>query len=272
MRIVLWIVVLCDMLMATAVRDVKIASNDALVEITFELNSKFASKVFKQDFNGFSSIILKNTQYNKDKISATTKLIRQIEILGQNEDVYIIFAVDNFDLNYSLSVLNADNILKIQLQPKSSIASSLLSNSNSLESAIGAIKNQTNPQNLSYTPAQLETWRYVAVIGILVALLVALVVVKRKMYAKNKEFSYFKNSPLKKNSTNVSIKHIINIDLKNKIIILDSKKCEYLLFIGEHNSFIVDRVKKDIYEDSAPKSIEKAVPLSYLLKDYYESK
>lgn len=265
---------------ATSIQNIDIVANDELIEISFILDSKFESKVVKQDSDDFSTIILKDIDYDKNKISTKTKLIRQIEVFQQNKDVYVIFAVDNFNLDYSLEVMNSDNILKILIKPKSTITSSLLSNpNNSLESAISAIKNQTNSQNLPSnnpsSPMKLDSWRYVAVISILIILLIALVVIKRKMQTKsqNMEFSYFKKpNPPTKNNTNISVSRVINLDLKNKIIVLDSGSFQYMLFIGQNNSFIIDRLENkkqnDSDDDSFTKLLErKEAKLSYFLKD-----
>ncbi|RAX51791.1 hypothetical protein CCY99_08300 [Helicobacter sp. 16-1353] len=274
MKILFCIFVFFLTLNATTIQDINIISNDELIEISFILDRKFDSKVVKQDSTSFSTIILKDTNYNKNKILAQTKLIRQIEIFQQNNDVYVIFAVENFNLYFSFEVLSADNILKILITPKDTITSSLLSNpSNSLESAISGIKNQTSIQNLpSNNPSQLESWRYAAVISILVALLIALVIIKRKMKSQNMEFSYFQKPLSKyKGNANISINRVVNIDLNNKIIVLDSGNFQYMLFIGQHNSFIIDRIEhkqNDVY-DSFTKLLEhKEAKLSSLLKEY----
>ena len=215
-----------------------------------------------------------------------------MEIFQKNNDLYIVFAENDFDLKYSIDVLSSNRILKIIVNQNESIASNLMANTTarqpSLENAISAIKNNSVPNNYITTksPLELETWRYVAVILVLSTLLIVLIIVKKKMQIKNddsKEFSYFKktnksnDTSLVNTSSNngVGVSKIINIDLKNKIIVLDGKDYKYLLFIGEHNSFIIDRIQNDEFDEdiSFNKLLEmKEARLPSIIKDYKNEK
>lgn len=260
---------------AVSINDIEIISDNEKIEILFFLDSKFDTKVIKQNSNEFSTIILKNINYTKNKVVTKTKLINQIEIFQQNKDVYIIFAIKNFDINYSLEILNSNNILKILITPIVSITEGLLSKSNSLENSISFIKNQTNIQNLptmNTSSVKLESWRYGLVIFVLFSLLVALIIVKRRMGLKNQglPFSYF-NKQKPKSDSGISISKVINLDMKNKIIVLNGNGLQYLLFVGQNNSFIIDRIENKGGNDDLSKLLEhKELKLPYFLKDYQD--
>lgn len=280
------------LLFALGVKDFTVASDDKKIEIIFLLDSTFNNSVSRKYSNTFGAIILENTIFNQKKVIERTKLIKRVEIFQKNNDLYIVFAENDFDLKYSIDVLSSNRILKIIVNQNESIASNLMANTTarqpSLENAISAIKNNSVPNNYITTksPLELETWRYVAVILVLSTLLIVLIIVKKKMQIKNndsKEFSYFKKTN-KSNDTSlvnissnngVGVSKIINIDLKNKIIVLDGKDYKYLLFIGEHNSFIIDRIQNDEFDEdiSFNKLLEmKEARLPSIIKDYKNEK
>lgn len=280
------------LLFALGIKDFTVASDDKKIEIIFLLDSAFNNSVSRKYSNTFGAIILENTIFNQKKVIERTKLIKRVEIFQKNNDLYIVFAENDFDLKYSIDVLSSNRILKIIVNQNESIASNLMANTTarqpSLENAISAIKNNSVPNNYITTksPLELETWRYVAVILVLSTLLIVLIIVKKKMQIKNddsKEFSYFKktnksnDTSLVNTSSNngVGVSKIINIDLKNKIIVLDGKDYKYLLFIGEHNSFIIDRIQNDEFDEdiSFNKLLEmKEARLPSIIKDYKNEK
>lgn len=273
-------------LYSLGVKDFTITSDDKKIEIIFLLDSAFNSSVSRKSSNTFGAIILENTIFNQKKITEHTNLIKRVEIFQQNDDLYIVFAENDFDLKYSIDVLNSNRILKVVVAKNESIVSNLITNTTAqhegLESAISAIKNNSNISNNYITtksPLELETWRYVAVILVLSALLITLIIVKKKMQIKNKEFSYFKNTNKLDDTSLINlpinnglgVSKIINIDSKNKTVVLDRKEYKYLLFVGEHNSFIIDRIQNDEFDEdiSFSKLLEmKEARLPSIIKDY----
>lgn len=283
-------------LLPLGIKDLHIASDSEKIEIIFLLDSTFNSSVSREDSDTLGVVVFKNISLNQKKIIEHTKLIKRIEIFQKDSDLYVVFAENDFGLKYSVEVLNSNRILKIIVTKNESISSSLMANTTakdmSLESAIDAIKNNSNENNNYITtksPLELETWRYVAVIMVLSTLLIALIIIKRKMRIKDngKEFSYFKthkssekdNSLVKVSnfdSGGVGVSKIINIDLKNKIVVLDGKDYKYLLFVGEHNSFIIDRIQSSEFDDddiSFSELLErKEARLPFVIKDYKNEK
>ena len=267
-------------LSAATIQDIKIHANSEALEIIFKLDSRFSNKVIKQDLDGFSTIILKDTRYAKPKVAAKTRLVREIEIFEQNRDVYVILGAENFALNFTLSVLNNEDSLKILITPTKSLATQLLSSSLENKTAQNLAPNPTataqnaanpanpaSPQNAAnlanpkaaarpaaanpnpaanpqspqtpptaqdYAP---ESWRYVAVVAILSALVAALFIAKRRILRIKSSSLPYKNHP--------RISKIINLDLKNRIVVLDLGEYSYVLFVGAHGSFIIDRMSRE---------------------------
>ena len=271
-------------------RDVHIRGDSDFLEILLLLDSPFENRVVKEDSRGFSSIIFKNLNYTKNKLSTKSALIKNIEIFARGNDTYIVLGEADLDLRFEISVLNSPNALKITLKPKVGIAKEMLikeipneisanqsadsshfsadsSANQSLEDSISAIK----AQNQLLTPSNsIESWRYALVVAILVGLIIALFIAKKHIQNKSpkSEIDFFKKPQIR-------IMQSINIDMKNKIIILDSKDCSYILFVGQNNAFLIDNIPKtrtDKHSQNLPQIItQKENKIANMLKAYKEA-
>ena len=271
-------------------RDVHIRGDSDFLEILLLLDSPFENRVVKEDSRGFSSIIFKNLNYTKNKLSTKSALIKNIEIFARGNDTYIVLGEADLDLRFEISVLNSPNALKITLKPKVGIAKEMLikeipneisanqsadsshfsadsSANQSLEDSISAIK----AQNQLLTPSNsIESWRYALVVAILVGLIIALFIAKKRIQNKStkSEIDFFKKPQIR-------IMQSINIDMKNKIIILDSKDCSYILFVGQNNAFLIDNIPKtrtDKHSQNLPQIItQKENKIANMLKAYKDA-
>lgn len=267
MKFLVFIAICLSLSYGVKLNDITITPNKESLEILLLLDSKFENKIIQQDNSSFSTIILKDLNYNKNKVSTHTELINDIEIFSRNNDVYIVLGEENFALKYTLKALNADNAIKLIIKPQTSIVSSILSNNESaksLEEQISIIKNSsinTMPNDVS---SKVETWRYMLVVMILVGLIIALIIIKKRMFKRsgNTNFPYFREQKLMVSQT-------INLDMKNKIIILDSKDSSYILFVGQNGSFIIDKMPKfSNNEDFGTFLAKNENKLSYFLNAY----
>lgn len=249
--------------------DVNIKGDKEGLEILFLLDSAFDGSVSKDAGRDFTTLTFNNLNFNKNKLQTKSALIKNIEIFRRNNAVVVVFGEANFDLNFDLSVQNSASAIKMQVTPKASITRNLLADSalnsqnltqstnssspNSLEQSISAIKAQNNllPQK------SIEGWRYVAVVGILLALVIVLFVIKRRVKkAQNSAISLFQKSP-------ISVSQSIQIDAKNKILILDSPSASYILFVGANSAFIIDKIPK-----SEVANLIRQHKIAHLLKNY----
>lgn len=247
-------------------RDVHIKGDKEKLEILLLLDSSFENRVVKEDSRSFSNIIFKNLNYTKNKLSTKSQLIKNIEIFARDSDVYVVLGESDLDLRFEVSVLNSANALKIIIKPKVSITQEMLvkeisneisanssvvgvnaDSSKSLEDSINALK----AQNSLLAPSNsVESWRYALAVAILVALIIALLVVKKRTQNQSPKslVSYFKKPQ-------ITLTQSINIDMKNKIIILDSTPNTYILFVGQHNAFIIDSIAKKQHNEDLPQII-----------------
>lgn len=257
--------------------DVNIKGDKNGLEILFLLDSAFEGRVSKDAGRDFTTLTFNNLNFNKNKLQTKSALIKNIEIFKQNNAVVVVFGEANFDLNFDLSVQNSANAIKVQVTPKASIAGNILADSalnsqnltsqnlaqnltqnqsspaNSLEQSISAIKAQNNllPQQ------SVERWRYIAVVAILLALVIALFIIKRRVKrAQDGAISLFQKST-------ISVAQSIQIDAKNKILIIESQTASYILFVGVNSAFIIDKIPK-----SEVANLIRQHKIAHLLKNY----
>lgn len=257
--------------------DVNIKGDKNGLEILFLLDSAFEGRASKNAGRDFTTLTFSNLNFNKNKLQTKSALIKNIEIFKQNDAVVVVFGEANFDLNFDLSVQNSANAIKVQVTPKASIAGNILADSalnsqnlapqnlaqnltqnqsspaNSLEQSISAIKAQNNllPQQ------SVERWRYIAVVAILLALVIALFIIKRRVKkAQDSAISLFQKST-------ISVAQSIQIDAKNKILIIESQTASYILFVGVNSAFIIDKIPK-----SEVANLIRQHKIAHLLKNY----
>lgn len=260
--------------------DVNIKGDKNGLEILFLLDSAFEGRVSKDAGRDFTTLTFNNLNFNKNKLQTKSALIKNIEIFRQNNGVVVVFGEANFDLNFDLTVQNSANAIKVQVTPKASIAGNLLADSalnsqnltpqnlaqnlpqnsqgnllepNSLEQSISAIKAQNNllPQQ------SVERWRYIAVVAILLILIIALFIIKRRVKrAQDSAISLFQKS-------SISVAQSIQIDAKNKILIIESQTASYILFVGVNSAFIIDKIPK-----SEVANLIRQHKIAHLLKNY----
>lgn len=264
-------------------RDVNIRGDKDSLEILLLLDKAFENRVIKEDSRGFSSIIFKNLNYTKNKLTTKSQLIKNIEIFARSNDTYVVLGEGDLDLRFEISVLNSANAIKIAIKPKIGIAKEMLikeipneiavdssanggtdlGNANqSLEDSINALK----AQNQLITPSNsVESWRYALVIAILLMLIIALFIAKKRVAlqkdAPSSAFPYFQKPQLR-------ITQSIAIDARNRIVVLASKDAEYIIFVGQNGAFLIDKIAKKQASDSPKIIAHKENKIANLLKAY----
>lgn len=268
-------------------RDVNIRGDKDSLEILLLLDKAFENRVVKEDSRGFSSIIFKNLNYTKNKLTTKSQLIKNIEIFARGNDTYVVLGESDIDLRFEISVLNSANAIKIAIKPKIGIAKEMLikeipneiavdssanggtdsdnanqSANQSLEDSINALK----AQNQLITPSNsVESWRYALVIAILLMLIIALFIAKKRVAlqkdAPSSAFPYFQKPQLR-------ITQSIAIDARNRIVVLASKDAEYIIFVGQNGAFLIDKIAKKQASDLPKIIAHKENKIANLLKAY----
>lgn len=268
-------------------RDVNIRGDKDSLEILLLLDKAFENRVVREDSRGFSSIIFKNLNYTKNKLTTKSQLIKNIEIFARGNDTYVVLGESDIDLRFEISVLNSANAIKIAIKPKIGIAKEMLikeipneiavdssanggtdlgnanqSANQSLEDSINALK----AQNQLITPSNsVESWRYALVIAILLMLIIALFIAKKRVAlqkdAPSSAFPYFQKPQLR-------ITQSIAIDARNRIVVLASKDAEYIIFVGQNGAFLIDKIAKKQASDLPKIIAHKENKIANLLKAY----
>lgn len=264
-------------------RDVNIRGDKDSLEILLLLDKAFENRVVKEDSRGFSSIIFKNLNYTKNKLTTKSQLIKNIEIFARGNDTYVVLGEGDLDLRFEISVLNSANAIKITIKPKIGIAKEMLikeipneiavdssanggtdlGNANqSLEDSINALK----AQNQLITPSNsVESWRYALVIAILLMLIIALFIAKKRVALQkdvpSSAFPYFQKPQLR-------ITQSIAIDARNRIVVLASKDAEYIIFVGQNGAFLIDKIAKKQASDLPKIIAHKENKIANLFKAY----
>lgn len=269
-------------------RDVNIRGDKDSLEILLLLDKAFENRVVKEDSRGFSSIIFKNLNYTKNKLTTKSQLIKNIEIFARGNDTYVVLGEGDLDLRFEISVLNSANAIKIAIKPKIGIAKEMLikeipneiavdsnpanggtdlgnanqSANQSLEDSINALKAQNQ---LITSSNSVESWRYALVIAILLMLIIALFIAKKRVAlqkdAPSSAFPYFQKPQLR-------ITQSIAIDARNRIVVLASKDSEYIIFVGQNGAFLIDKIAKKQASDSPKIIAHKENKIANLLKAY----
>lgn len=90
---------------------------------------------------------------------------------------------------------------------------------------------------------ELETWRYVAVIGVMVILLLVLLWVKGFLKPKERNFASLlaQNSAFAPKGRNLKVSLQKRIDSKNSLVVIEAGNYRYLVLMGEHGNTLLER-------------------------------
>ncbi|WP_156471863.1 hypothetical protein [Helicobacter himalayensis] len=90
---------------------------------------------------------------------------------------------------------------------------------------------------------ELETWRYVAVIGVMVILLLVLLWVKGFLKPKERNFASLlaQNSAFATKGINLKVSLQKRIDSKNSLVVIEAGNYRYLVLMGEHGNTLLER-------------------------------
>lgn len=246
--------IFCALVFACGARleDIKINSNSDFLEIIFLLDNFYEKHSVLRHEDDFSVLMLDGILFD-EKFSANADLIKNIEIFHQNGILFVVLPVRDFALKYELQSMRNKNILKFIIKKRNGIASNLAQNSRgnaldsklSLEDSINLIKAQNAIPTEVFSIA---SWRYVLVVVILSLLILALFIIKKKLKSPPARFAMPQQASKKLDISpalpNISVTQTIDLDLYNKIFILDSPDFRYILFVGQGESYFIDKIPR----------------------------
>lgn len=241
----------------------KIDSVDVLLFISESYNQK--PKLTQQDT--YTGIILPKLQSTSHNQAFKNFFLSQVQIFNIEENLYIL-GIGNPQATKT-SVSKSHNVLRVtfakttqstqldKLMNKSfninmpSLTTSQTAKSQYPTPTAQDFQKTQNPQNLHTNNVQniqfkndlgVDTWRYVAVIIVMLALIIGLFIIKR-FALKKKQFGQFLDDgkTFIFNSNKIEVISQINIDSKNRILTIESNGTRYLILIGATGTTLLDR-------------------------------
>lgn len=220
---------------------------------------------------GYKGIILPDIQSPSRNEKFKETFLSEIQVFNIDENLYILGVGDyrkiKIDMSKSQSaikiVFSRQEIAPSELEKLMSSSYEPLSTQNQNLSAMdlskesqGNLSNNTESSQMtnSLLPFKndlgIETWRYVAVLGVMGGLVIALLLVKRyvmrKTQGKNTKVSFgeyigrFMNRD-GFNQVDIDVVSQKQLDSKHKILTIESNGYRYLILVGDGSTTLIDR-------------------------------
>ncbi|WP_295737877.1 flagellar biosynthetic protein FliO [uncultured Helicobacter sp.] len=246
------------------------------VEVLLYLESSYENSPRLTEQDGYKGVIFPNLQAKSKNQSLKNSFISEVQVFNIQNDLYVIGVGDVRVIGVNVS--KSSNAIKVVLNkievPKSEL-DTLLQTPQTIHKIpnleIESSQNTQAPtaqtqlsQNTSSQAADsqnplafktdmgIDTWRYVAVLLVMAALVLALFYVKRYVVAKggNKAgakrsfggyFSSFAQKQEIFDPTKIEVVSQKNLDSKHRILTIESNGYRYLILIGATSTTLIDR-------------------------------
>lgn len=246
------------------------------VEVLLYLESSYENSPRLTEQDGYKGVIFPNLQAKSKNQSLKNSFISEVQVFNIQNDLYVIGVGDVRVIGVNVS--KSSNAIKVVLNkievPKSEL-DTLLQTPQTIHKIpnleIESSQNTQAPtaqtqfsQNTSSQVADsqnplafktdmgIDTWRYVAVLLVMAALVLVLFYVKRYVVGKgaNKAGSkrsfggYFSSFAQKQevfDPTKIEVVSQKNLDSKHRILTIESNGYRYLILIGATSTTLIDR-------------------------------
>ena len=246
------------------------------VEVLLYLESSYENSPRLTEQDGYKGVIFPNLQAKSKNQSLKNSFISEVQVFNIQNDLYVIGVGDVRVIGVNVS--KSSNAIKVVLNkieaPKSEL-DTLLQTPQTIHKIpnleIESSQNTQAPtaqtqlsQNTSSQVADsqnplafktdmgIDTWRYVAVLLVMAALVLVLFYVKRYVVAKggNKAgakrsfggyFSSFAPKQEVFDPTKIEVVSQKNLDSKHRILTIESNGYRYLILIGATSTTLIDR-------------------------------
>ncbi len=242
------------------VRNIELKQKGETLEIFLNLSSVYEKSPYLTQQDGYKGVIFPNLGAKAYNESFKNFFITQVQIFNIQESLYILGVGDTRFIDVNVS--KTPHILKIVFQrvtpPPSEIDKLLQTSYSSQIPNINIIQQPITPTPpildiktdslMNILPFKndlgLDTWRYVAVLGVMAFLVLILWIVKRYVVHKKQFSSYFDTLAYKKDvfdPTKIEVISQKHIDSKNRILTIHSNGYRYLILIGATSTTLIDR-------------------------------
>ncbi|TLD97508.1 hypothetical protein LS71_001820 [Helicobacter jaachi] len=253
------------------VKDFTFNQTSQSIELILTLDSAYDKAPSLTEDEGYKGVIFPNLKADSKNENFKQTFISQIQVFNVQDKLYVLGIGDSRFM--SVNVGRAPNALKITFSratPPQSELDKLLqtphnaniptieiqnSQSNPAQAALAQTPNPMQSASTQPTSAQtnqnllpfkndlsIDTWRYVAVLGVMGVLVLVLWIVKRYVVHK-KQFGHYFSTPKKAafDPTKIEIISQKNLDSKHRILTIESNGYRYLILIGLSGTTLIDR-------------------------------
>lgn len=266
------------------VQDISITHTPGQIELFLTLPSAYPHTPKLSEQKGYKGVILPYLKADSKNQNFKGDFLTQVQIFNIDNNLYILGIGD--EKHITLNISKAPNALKISFSKAETAPSelaNLLSTPHNAQLPNITIPNTTkisesttplplnestkaqNEQGLNFkTDLGIDTWRYVAVLFVMAALVLGLWILKRYLMHKKHFSSYIESHPKSQATNDQHIAksgildklfgkkddfeqegiHIItqkNLDSKHKIITIQANNHRYLVLIGPSSTTLLDR-------------------------------
>lgn len=244
---------------ATQVQEIKIERKADSVDVLLFISESYNQKPKLTQQDSYTGIILPKLQSTSHNQTFRNFFLNQVQIFNIEGNLYIL-GIGNPQTTKT-SMGKSHNILRVsftkttqntqldELMNKSfnvnvpSIATNQTTKSPYPTPMAQDSQKTQNSQNIPFkNDLGIDTWRYVAVIVIMLALIIGLFIIKR-FVLKKKQFRQFLDDEKTFifDPSKIEVISQTNIDSRNRILTIESNGTRYLILIGATGTTLLDR-------------------------------
>lgn len=246
------------------ISDIEIKQGVDRVEVILNMRGVYEKSPHLTMQEGYKGVVFPQLQANARNQSFSGFFIKEVQVFNVQGSLYVIGVSDVKIIDVQLSKAPyAFKIVFIKVAPLQSEIDILLQTPHKIPN----IDIITSPPSTAPTPKPIEqntqsndilssvlpfkedmnidTWRYMAVLGVMAFLVIVLWIVKRYVVRKKPFKSYLasisQTKPELFDPTKIEVVSRKDIDSKHKILTLESNGYRYLILIGATSTTLIDR-------------------------------
>ncbi|CUU39382.1 flagellar biosynthetic protein FliO [Helicobacter typhlonius] len=246
------------------ISDIEIKQGVDRVEVILNMRGVYEKSPHLTMQEGYKGVVFPQLQANARNQSFSGFFIKEVQVFNVQGSLYVIGVGDVKIIDVQLSKAPyAFKIVFIKVAPPQSEIDILLQTPHKIPN----IDIITSPPSTAPTPKPIEqntqsndilssvlpfkedmnidTWRYMAVLGVMAFLVIVLWIVKRYVVRKKPFKSYLasisQTKPELFDPTKIEVVSRKDIDSKHKILTLESNGYRYLILIGATSTTLIDR-------------------------------
>ena len=231
MRYLIFSLLCIHTLVASTILSYKVYERDDRVDILFTFDTPYDGRISQQqESDTVTTLLLNDAQYDSSVTrDITSAYLQKLTITPQHDRTALTLALTP-QAKYSVSKTVDNYGLRLRFEAKTPLATTLLGTK-------PEVKTLSNTLPTQKTAPSTNT-RYIAVVALLLALVIGLLLFKRKMDAKESSGWLFKG----KNPHNLEKVNIIfqkPLDNQNKVVMMEFGHRQYLVIVG-HSHLLLD--------------------------------